>query len=138
MGSFKFVNQNVCTVNVHEMYYEFNPGHSPIGCVRASVVMIAFLAIRASGYTETTGDECRILVAPRDVLPTSEHNGIKCSGECLAMVLKFFTQDCIINLQTFRFHLQLLCGFTARLPHAFWHICLWKPHGIAAKPLKCA
>jgi hypothetical protein len=23
------VNQNVCTVNVHEMYYKFNPGTSP-------------------------------------------------------------------------------------------------------------
>jgi hypothetical protein len=29
MCSFKFFNQNVCTVNVHEMYYKFNPGPSP-------------------------------------------------------------------------------------------------------------
>jgi hypothetical protein len=29
MCSFKFFNQNVCTVNVHEMYYKFNPGSSP-------------------------------------------------------------------------------------------------------------
>jgi hypothetical protein len=29
MCSFKFFNQNVCTVNVHEMYYKFNPGLSP-------------------------------------------------------------------------------------------------------------
>jgi hypothetical protein len=28
MCSFKFFNQNVCTVNVHEMYYKFNPGPS--------------------------------------------------------------------------------------------------------------
>jgi hypothetical protein len=26
MCSFKVFNQNVCTVNVHEMYYKFNPG----------------------------------------------------------------------------------------------------------------
>jgi hypothetical protein len=29
MCSFKLFNQNVCTVNVHEMYYKFNPGPSP-------------------------------------------------------------------------------------------------------------
>jgi hypothetical protein len=29
MCSFKFFNQNVCTVNVHGMYYKFNPGPSP-------------------------------------------------------------------------------------------------------------
>jgi hypothetical protein len=27
--SFTFFKQNVCTVNVHEMYYKFNPGPSP-------------------------------------------------------------------------------------------------------------
>jgi hypothetical protein len=31
MCSFKFFNQNVCTVNVHEMYYKFNHGPSPLG-----------------------------------------------------------------------------------------------------------
>jgi hypothetical protein len=29
MYSFKLFKQNVCTVNVHEMYYKFNPGPSP-------------------------------------------------------------------------------------------------------------
>jgi hypothetical protein len=29
MCSFTFFKQNVCTVNVHEMYYKFNPGPSP-------------------------------------------------------------------------------------------------------------
>ena len=30
MYGFKIFGQNVCTVNVHEMYYRFNPGPSPI------------------------------------------------------------------------------------------------------------
>jgi hypothetical protein len=30
MCNFKFFKQNVCTVNVHEMYYKFNPGPSPV------------------------------------------------------------------------------------------------------------
>ena len=29
MYGLKFSWQNVCTVNVHEMYYRFNPGPSP-------------------------------------------------------------------------------------------------------------
>jgi hypothetical protein len=30
MCSFTFFNQKVCTVNVHEMHYKFNPGPSPL------------------------------------------------------------------------------------------------------------
>ena len=43
MYGLKFSWQNVCTVNVHEMYYRFNPGPSPNNncCVRQDINMAA-------------------------------------------------------------------------------------------------
>jgi hypothetical protein len=40
MCSFKFFNQNVCTVSVHEMHYKFNPGPSPPGLIQARISLV--------------------------------------------------------------------------------------------------
>jgi hypothetical protein len=49
MCSFKFFNQNVCTVNVHEMYYKFNPGPSR-ACMWLSMLSWLLLALAMAEY----------------------------------------------------------------------------------------